>query len=67
MLATASIAAPNIVFAKSESGCVPIVQLTTRPSKQLIMGVRSTFPIGIWNSVMSVSNFSFGDLRGNPG
>jgi hypothetical protein len=59
-LATVSIAASNIVFTKAESGSVPIVQLTTRPSKQSIMGDRYTFPAGIWNSVMSVSHFSFG-------
>jgi hypothetical protein len=50
----------NIVFTKSESGRVPSVQLTTRPSKQSIMGERYTLPAGIWNSVMSVSHFSFG-------
>ena len=40
-------AASNIVFTKSESGRVPIVQLTTRPSKQSIIGERYTLPAGI--------------------
>jgi uncharacterized protein (DUF3084 family) len=40
----------------------PIDQLTTMPSKQSIMGERYTLPAGIWNSVMSVSHFSFGAL-----
>jgi hypothetical protein len=48
------------VFTKTASGRVPIVQLTTKPSKQSIMGERCTLPAGIWNSVMSVSHFSFG-------
>jgi len=37
-----------------------MVQLTTRPLKQSIMGERYTLPAGIWNSVMSVSHFSLG-------
>ena len=57
---TVSMAASSIVFTNSESGRVPIVQLTTMPSKQSITGERYTFPAGIWNSVMSVSHFSFG-------
>ena len=36
------------------------VQLTTMPSKQSIIGDRYTLPAGIWNSVISVSHFSFG-------
>ena len=60
LVATVSMAASNIVFTKSESGRVPIVHLTTRPSKQSITGERYTFPAGIWNSVMSVNHFSFG-------
>ena len=60
LVVTVSMAASNIVFTRSASGRVPIVQLTTRPSKQSIMGERYTFPAGIWNSVMSVSHFSFG-------
>lgn len=60
MSVTASIADSSIVFTKLESGLVPIVQLMIRPSKQLIMGERYTFSAGIWNSVMSVSHFSFG-------
>jgi hypothetical protein len=44
----------------SASGCVPIDQLMTKPSKQSMTGERYTLPAGIWNSVMSVSHFSFG-------
>jgi hypothetical protein len=44
---TVSIAASNIVFTRSELGLVPMVQLTTMPSKQSIMGERYTFPAGI--------------------
>ena len=53
-------AASSMVFTKTASGRVPMVQLITSPSKQLIMGDRYTLPAGIWNSVMSVSHFSFG-------
>ena len=35
-------------------------QLITSPSKQSILGDRYTLPGRIWNSVMSVSHFSFG-------
>lgn len=42
------------------SGCVPIDQLMTMPSKQSMMGERYTLPAGIWNSVMSVNHFTFG-------
>ena len=56
---TTAIATFNIVFASSESGRVPIVQLTTNPSKQSITRKRYTFPAWIWNSVMSVSHFIF--------
>jgi hypothetical protein len=51
-----------IVLTNSAFGRVPIDQLTTMPSKQSIMGDRYTLPAGIWNSVMSVSHFSFGAL-----
>ncbi len=37
-----------------------MVPLITSPSKQSIMGDRYTLPAGVWNSVMSVSHFSFG-------
>jgi hypothetical protein len=37
-----------------------MVQLTTIPSKQSMIGDRYTLPAGIWNSVMSVSHFSLG-------
>ena len=37
-----------------------MVQLTTIPSKQSMIGDKYTLPTGIWNSVMSVSHFSFG-------
>jgi len=50
----------SMVLTSSASGRVPIDQLTTRPSKQSIIGERYTFPAGIWNSVMSVSHFLFG-------
>ena len=56
-------AASSIVLTSSASGRVPIDQLTTMPSKQSIMGERYTLPAGIWNSVMSVSHFSFGRAR----
>lgn len=52
--------AANMVFTRSASGRVPIDQLTTRPSKQSLMGDRYTLPAAIWNSMMSVSDFSFG-------
>ena len=32
----------------------------TMPSKQSMIGERYTLPAGIWNSVMSVSHFTFG-------
>jgi len=35
-------------------------QLISNPSKQSIIGESHTLPAGIWNSVMSVSHFSFG-------
>lgn len=38
-----------------------MVQLMTKPSKQSMMGDRYTLPAGIWNSVMSLSHFSFGE------
>ena len=60
LVATVSMAASNIVFTRSAFGRVPMVQLTTRPSKQSIRGERYTFPAGIWNSVMLVSHFSLG-------
>ena len=60
LVATVSMAASNIVFTKSESGRVPMDQLTTRPSKQSITGERYTFPAGIWNAVISVSHFWLG-------
>jgi hypothetical protein len=60
LAATLSIAASSIVLTNSAFGRVPIDQLTTMPSKQSIMGDRYTLPAGIWNSVMSVSHFSFG-------
>jgi len=59
---TVAIAASSIVLTSSASGRVPIDQLTTIPSKQSIMGDRYTLPAGIWNSVISVSHFSFGAL-----
>jgi len=53
-------AASNILLTGLASGCVPIDQLITMPSKQSMIGDRYTLPAGIWNSVMSVSHFSFG-------
>lgn len=61
---TVSMAASSIVLTSSASGRVSSDQLTTMPSKQSIMGDRYTLPVGIWNSVMSVSHFLVG--RGSP-
>ena len=49
-----------MVFTSSASGRVPMDQLTTSASKQSIIGNRYTLPPGSYNSVMSVSHFSFG-------
>jgi hypothetical protein len=58
--ATASIAASNMELTSSASGRVLIDQVTTIPSKQLIIAERYTLPAGIWNSVISMSLFSLG-------
>ncbi len=47
MLATVSMAASSIVLTNSASGLIPMVQLTTIPSKQSMMGERYTLPAGI--------------------
>ena len=47
---------------RPKSAIRDVDQLTTMPSKQSIMGDKYTLPAGIWNSVMSVSHFSFGAL-----
>ena len=60
LLASVSMAVSSMVFTSAASERVPRVQLTTRPSKQSMMGDRYTLPAAIWNSVMSVSYFSFG-------
>ncbi len=45
---------------KSALGLVPMLQLTTMPSKQSIIVDKYTLPAGIWNSVMSVSHLALG-------
>lgn len=66
-LATVSMSASCIVLSKSASGLVPIVQLTTNPSKQSMMGKRYTSPAGTWNSVTSVSHLRWGPRPGSHG
>src|SRR5690625_1284764 len=48
-----------MVFTNSALGVVLIVQLTIAPSKQSIIGDRYTLPLGIRNSVISVTHLSF--------
>src|SRR5699024_278601 len=52
-------AASSIPLINAALGDVLIVQLTTAPSKQSIIGDRYTLPLGMRNSVISVIHFSF--------
>ena len=50
----------NMVLTRSALGRELIVQPTTIPSKQSIIAQRYNLPSGSANSVISVSNFSYG-------
>lgn len=54
------VAASSMVLTKPTSVWVAMDQLMTKPSKQSMMSERYTLPPGIWNSLMSVSHFTFG-------
>src|SRR5690606_433242 len=50
----------SMVLTISALGRVPMLQVTTIPSKQSIIGERYTFPAGRGNSVISVTHFLVG-------